>query len=642
MPDHTLEEAKKVLLKYWGYPSFRPGQDRVIESVLSGKDTLVLFPTGGGKSLCYQVPALVLEGVTIVISPLIALMQDQVEQLQKLGIRATFINSTIPGHEVEQRLVNARNGMYKLLYISPERLATDRWKIEQQQLNISLIAIDEAHCISEWGHNFRPSYRRIKEEFGELPDHVRWMALTATATPEVRQDLLEVLKFEDPEIVTGSFSRPNLKWWVNKTEKKNEALLKAVKKGVKRGSGIVYANTRKDCEKWAAEFKKSGIDSAPYHAGMSSENRAKVQKNWIDGSIPVVVATNAFGMGIDKADCRFVIHYNLPLSLEAYYQEAGRAGRDGEESYPILIYKEGDLENLKARIQRSYPEYETLIATYNGLCDELNLAIGSEHEQPEPVDYSGLSKRTGLREPVIESSLNILQRLDIVVLTELYEAQTGIHIIVSRDYLEKFLENAKPEKANFLDSLIRQYGSVAHHEMRYLNQKYICEKLKVTPHQLKKALRVFSEHDKLLKAEHLGDQPLVQLINSRSSKPQIDKKKAYGYRDILIQKLAMMHQYAESKGCREKFLQVYFGESPMGDCGHCDYCITNNNMDTVTRQEINAVKNLIRDSQPSLDQLRTQLKWSREKAVKVLQFLERENQVLKVEEEEVRYKLSAS
>ncbi len=642
MPEYTIEEAKKVLLKYWGYPAFRPGQQKVIESVLNGKDTMVLFPTGGGKSLCYQVPALVLDGVTIVISPLVALMQDQVEQLQKNGIRAAFINSTIPGHEIEQRLVNARNGMYKLLYISPERLATERWKIEQQQLNISLIAIDEAHCISEWGHNFRPGYRKIKEEFGDLPDHVRWMALTATATPEVRQDLLDVLKFEDPEIVTGSFSRPNLKWWVYKTEKKNETLIRAVTKGVKKGSGIVYANTRKDCEKWADKFQKAGIKAAPYHAGMSSEDREKVQKKWIKGSIPLVVATNAFGMGIDKADCRFVIHYNLPLSLEAYYQEAGRAGRDGEESFPILIYKDGDLQNLKARINRSYPEYETLIKVYNGLCDEMNLAIGSEHDKPEPVDFSKLSKRTGIRETVIESSLNILQRLDIVILTDLYEAQTGIQVVVGRDYLEKFIESAKPEKANFLDTLIRQYGPSAHHEMQYLNQKYICEKLNVTPHQLKKALRVFSDHDKLLKAEHLGDQPLIQLTNARSSKPQIDKHEAYGYRDILIKKLEMMHQYAESKGCREKFLRVYFGENPKEDCGHCDYCITNYTPETITREEIETVKNRIRDGQSSPDQLRVNLNWSKEKVLKALQFLERENQVLRVEEEGVHYKLSAS
>ena len=647
MTKPTLAEAEKVLQKYWGYPSFRSGQDRVVEAALEGRDTLVLFPTGGGKSLCYQVPAMVLNGLTIVISPLVALMQDQVAQLNKIGIRATFINSTIPGYEVEQRLVNARNGMYKLLYIAPERLATELWKREQSNLNIRLIAIDEAHCISEWGHNFRPSYRKIREEFGDLPDDVRWMALTATATPEVRQDLLENLSFDDPLIVTGSFSRPNLQWWVNKTDRKNEMLLKAVKRGAKLGSGIVYSNTRRDCEAWAEKFNKMGIRSAAYHAGMTSQDREQVQTAWIDGTIPVVVATNAFGMGIDKPDCRFVVHYTLPLSLEAYYQEAGRAGRDGGESFPVLIYKNGDLEKLQSRINRSYPEPETLIKTYNGICDELNISVGSFPDTFEPVSYSSISKRTGLGEAEIRAAVTILQRLEFLEVTELHEPQTGIHIAVNRDYLEQYMKKTDPGKADFLDRLIRQFGPVAYREMHFLSQKYLLEKLSVTENQLIKALRVFSEHDKLMDAEHLGEQPLIRLTGARSAKPAINRKEAYGYRDILQAKLSYMHQYAETAGCREKFLKVYFGEEPGQDCGHCDHCMADkgkkNNLNlSVNRKDIEELKDKLNNGDLDIAELSLRLQWKKEKVLKALNYLEREKMVERVEEETVRYRLSAS
>lgn len=642
----TLADAEKALQKYWGYPSFRPGQDRVVEGVLNGRDTLVLFPTGGGKSLCYQVPALVLEGLTIVISPLVALMQDQVDQLNKIGIRATYINSTIPGYEVEQRLVNARNGMYKLLYIAPERLATNLWKSEQPNLNISLVAIDEAHCISEWGHNFRPSYRRIRDEFGKLPGNVRWMALTATATPEVRQDLLDNLQFDDPLVVTGSFSRPNLQWWVNKTDKKNEMLLKAVKKGAKLGSGIVYSNTRRDCDSWAETFNKMGIRSAAYHAGLTSEDREKVQTAWIEGSIPVVVATNAFGMGIDKPDCRFVVHYTLPLSIEAYYQEAGRAGRDGKESYPVLIYKDGDLEKLQSRINRSYPEPDILVKTYNGICDELNIAVGSFPESFEPVSYAKVAKRAGLHISEISAAVTVLQRLELIEVNELHEAKTGIHIAVNRDYLEQYMQKADPAKADFLDLLVRQFGPEAYREMHFLPQKYLLEKLNVTENQLVKALRVFSEHDKLMDAEHLGEQPLIRLTGARSARPAINKKEAYGYRDILQAKLKYMHQYAESTGCRETFLKVYFGENPGEDCGHCDRCLagikSNTRDNSVSKAELQKLKKLLSAGRFDIPEISLRLQWKRGKVMKALNFLEREKIIERVEEESVYYKLSAS
>ncbi len=642
MSQPTIKDARGALKKYWGYDDFRPGQGDAIQSVLDGEETLVLFPTGGGKSLCYQVPAVIFEGLTIVISPLVALMQDQVEQLQKLGIRATFINSTIPGYEVEQRLVNARNGMYKLLYIAPERLTTDRWQAELPNLNIDLVAVDEAHCISEWGHDFRPSYRNIREELTLIGDKVRWIALTATATPEVKKDLLQSLQFKEPNVISGGFQRPNLHWWVNETQKKKDLLIKAVKKGIKRGSGIVYANTRKDCEYWADFFTKKGIETKPYHAGMVSSVREKVQQDWISGEVPLVVATNAFGMGIDKPDCRFVVHYFMPLTLEAYYQEAGRAGRDGEVSYPILIYKSSDVDLLKSRILRSYPEYETLNKIYMALCDELNLAIGSEHEGSEPVDYAAVAKRSGYSEREVQKSASVLQRLGVVELTDLYRPKTGIHFLVSRSYVRDKVEELDSKKGEFLDQLFRIYGPPSFADFHYIETKYLTEKLDVNVNQLRKALRVFENHDQILKVKYIGEKPLVRLIEPRMPNLHIDQKKAYHYRDVLLKKLEYMDGYATTQGCREVYLRTYFGETDARPCGNCDNCkyINTDKIDSVKSSDIRKVKEILMSGAKDIEAIQKRVEWNREKLKQVIEFMQREQIVKRVEDEGESYKLS--
>lgn len=639
MDNPSLNDAEQALKKYWGYDAFRPGQGDAIQSVLDGKETLVLFPTGGGKSLCYQVPAMVLDGLTIVLSPLIALMQDQVDQLQKLGIRATFINSTIPGHEVEQRLVNARNGMYKMLYIAPERLATERWKIEQPNLNIKLIAVDEAHCISEWGHDFRPSYRTIRDEFGELPEDIRWIALTATATPEVKNDLLKSLQFKDPNVITGGFKRPNLHWWVNESDKKRDILIKAVTKGAKKGSGIIYSNTRRECEEWASFFSRRNIQSKPYHAGLKNSEREKVQSEWIRGDFPLVVATNAFGMGIDKPDCRFVVHYTLPFTLEAYYQEAGRAGRDGEVSYPILIYKESDVSTLKSRILRSYPQYETLQKVYNGLCDELELALGSPHEKAEAVDYTAISKRIRISQSELKVSLQVLQRLEIIELTEFFQPQIGVHFITDRDYLDNFILKADDKKAGFLETLVRQFGPQSFSDFYFLDRDYLLKKLNVNQNQFLKALNVFSDYDQLLKYVEVGEKPLVRLMNPRMQKLQIDHKRAYHYRDVLLKKLDYMAGYATTNGCREVYLRNYFGETSAEPCGYCDNCVAlkKQGIEPVTDNDVGEIRELLKGENKTADELQSETKWNREKLKNVVQYMEREQMISRVEDEHETY-----
>lgn len=625
-----LEAARENLKKYWGYPDFRDGQARAIKSVLDGRDTVVLFPTGGGKSICYQLPATLLDGLTVVISPLIALMQDQVNQLNKAGIRSAFINSTIPYYEVEQRLINARNGMYKLLYIAPERLSTNLWKSELPNLNISLVAIDEAHCISQWGHEFRPSYRMIREELEELPDAVRWVALTATATPEVRDDIVETLKFEKPEIVANGFERDNLIWWVSETDKKNRQLLKAVKKGASKGSGIVYAGTRRECEQWADLFQKRGITAKAYHAGFTGDERNRVQQEWLSNKIQVVVATNAFGMGIDKPDCRFVIHYNPPYSVEAYYQEAGRAGRDSLKSFPVLLYKSSDFDLARSRILKNYPTQDELIKTYMTVCDELNIAVGNEQEKPEPLNIHSVVKRSQMSKKTILSALNVLERLNLFEIAEHRVPQIGIHFIKSSDLVQKFIRESKqPAKSEFLDNLQRLFGPVSFREHYYLDLPYILEKMDMNENRFRKALRILSEHERVISYHWLSEEPLVKLLNARMVMPPVSKNDAEGYRNVILKKLEYMQMYCSTDLCREIFLRRYFGESNVKPCGHCDNCMKKNSDEDriVGEEEFKKVKSLISDRELSVQEIKKETCWPAGFTKKVLSMLVREDKI---------------
>jgi ATP-dependent DNA helicase RecQ len=642
MENFDLKKAEGVLKKYWGYDSFRQGQQKAIRSVIEGKDTLVLFPTGGGKSLCYQVPSLMLDGLTVVLSPLVALMQDQVEQLNKAGIRAAFINSTIPSYEVEQRLVNARNGMYKMLYIAPERLSTELWKVEQPQLNIKLIAVDEAHCISEWGHDFRPAYRKIKDELVNIADDVRWIALTATATPEVRKDLLEVLQFKNPNIITSGFKRENLHWWVTKSENKHQALKKSVQKASKLGSGIVYSSTRRDCEKWADLFTGMGIKSEPYHAGIGAKKREEVQKDWISDQVPLVVATNAFGMGIDKADCRYVIHHTMPFSLESYYQEAGRAGRDGEISYPVLLFKPNDADYLRNRIIQSYPEYETLQQVYNALCDELDLAVGSEHENAEPVQFENVARRIGITTGKLNNSMNLLQRLGIIELIELWEPRVGIRFISNTDYIRDLIDNTEPKKGEFLDNIFRLFGPQSFTDFHFLKVSSLLEKLELNANQLRKALNVFADHDQILQYKWQGETKLVQLKEARMQKLQINHRDAYHYKDVLLKKLEYMERYAVTKECREVFLRHYFGETGCKPCGHCDNCksASNDGRFTINNQDVDLIRECLSEEEKSIQEIANQTGWKRVKLKKVIKHMLRENIITADESDRHTYRLS--
>ena len=366
--------AHAILKQYWGYDHFRPLQEEIIDSILANNDTLALLPTGGGKSICFQVPALLREGICIVVSPLIALMKDQVEQLNRRHISAAAIYSGMSAREIDFCLDNCIYGNYKFLYVSPERLRTDLFLARSERMNISLLAVDEAHCISQWGYDFRPAYLEIAQFRATIPD-INIVALTATATPPVQQDIQDRLSFKEGRVYQQSFARPNLSYSALYEEDKEKRLLKILSNVP--GTAVVYARSRKRTEFIARQLRSRNIQADHYHAGLDTDSRAARQDAWVQNKTRVIVATNAFGMGIDKPDVRVVVHLDLPDSLEAYYQEAGRAGRDGKKAYAVILYNQNDTDRLIEGVERSFPPLAVLRSVYQNVANYLRIAVGS-------------------------------------------------------------------------------------------------------------------------------------------------------------------------------------------------------------------------------------------------------------------------
>ncbi|MEX2640583.1 MAG: RecQ family ATP-dependent DNA helicase [Balneolales bacterium] len=626
--DDLMARTLTNLKKYWGYTEFRPGQEEVVRSVLESRETVVLFPTGGGKSLCYQLPATVLDGLTVVISPLVALMQDQVSQLTKAGISAAFINSTLPAYEVEQRLVNARNGMYRILYCAPERLKTQMWQNNLDDLPIRLIAIDEAHCISEWGHDFRPSYRQIKAAFLPVADKVRWMALTATATPEVRDDIIQCLEFKDPHIISRGFERPNLKWWVIREERKERRLNQIMQKA--RGSGLVYAGTRKTCENLAQNLRSVNINARAYHAGLTGDLRKTIQEGWINGEIAVVVATNAFGMGIDKSDCRYVVHYDMPYSLEAYYQEAGRAGRDGRESYPILLARPSDHEAAKKNIKQTYPDRDELKLIYDAICDDWNLAAGSQMEEPAKIIIEHLQKRNKLSKRMQYAGIRVLEQLGVLAVHTHKKSQTGLKLLVGINAFPDVLVSIKrSRKREFLDRLVRIYGPECFHKMCFVETEYLQNKMNIGLNSLTKAMNVLAG-EQLLEFDIITDQPVARLVEARSGRFPFSKKQLESHRNTLFAKLELMNGYVQTTGCRSAYMRMYFGETGVPpECGFCDVCIGKGQgkADIFTEDNMKAICGFLEKGPMDFNEISRLSRISAGNLKPILSWLSRENKI---------------
>ena len=567
---HHIEQAQVVLRRYWKHPGFRVGQREAIEAVLAGRDVLAILPTGGGKSVCYQVPALLGDGLTLVVSPLIALMQDQVAQLDARGVQAAFINSTLSAREIDQRWTDAEFGRYRLLYVAPERLQSDIFLARAKRLNVTLLAIDEAHCVSEWGHHFRPSYLQIAQARAVLSDPPT-MAVTATATPEVRRDIVEHLALRDPEIIVKGFDRPNLVWSIFRAENKREKVMDVLR-GVP-GSGLLYAATRRAVEDWAGWLTEQGETVMAYHGGLATDVREQAQEAWIEGRVRLVVATNAFGMGIDKPDVRFVVHLDVPASLEAYYQEAGRAGRDGEKAFAVLLFTPRDEATQRALIEESHPDAKSVAQVYDAASNLAQIPHGALPEAPVTLDVDALVQLTGFAPSRIRTVVELLVRQETWQALPSLRHHGLIRFTQPADAVRRYAEGLENQSlAHFVLALLRTVHADAFSGWWEIDLRLLERRTKVPRPRLLRGLDFLAEHG--LIRWHPPDQALrVEYNEPRAVRLPVDDLTVRRAKRRAEARLRDMLRYARSVTCRRHFLLAYFGEKSPERCGQCDICL---------------------------------------------------------------------
>lgn len=586
---NTLSEFQQILTRYWGYAAFRPMQEEIIESVAHGKDTLGLMPTGGGKSVTYQVYSLSRPGICLVITPLIALMKDQVETLNERGIKALAIYSGMTLPEIKVALDHAAWGNYKFLYLSPERIMTERFKERINQLDVNLIAVDEAHCISQWGYDFRPSYLRIAELRKMLPE-VPVLAVTATATRRVIDDIQFQLKFKAKNVLRTSYYRSNLIYLVRDEEDKVNYLLKAVQKA--KGSGIVYVRSRKQTREISDLLQKNKVSADYYHAGLSARTRSERQENWKSGKCRVMVATNAFGMGIDKADVRFVIHLEAPDSVEAYFQEAGRAGRDGKKAYSVLLFNNGDKVKLQKNVAKSFPEPDAIKRIYDALCNFYQIAVGFGKDQIFEFSIGLFASRFSLQITEVYSSLIILQREGYLELTDELDNPSKVYFKVDRDDLYKF-QVANAEFDGFIKLLLRSYTGLFTNYVA-VDEKLLAQRANISPdlvYQFLSRLRT----QKIIDYIPQKKTPFIIFTKERIDMDRIKiSKENYLDRkhDYLERIEAMIHYASSGHKCRSQLLLEYFDEKESVRCGKCDVCLQVNELN-VSSYEFDAISEKI-------------------------------------------------
>jgi ATP-dependent DNA helicase RecQ len=571
-----MDKYREILLQYWGYSSFRDLQEKIIFSVAEEKkDTLALMPTGGGKSITFQVPALAMEGLCIVITPLIALMKDQVENLRKRNIKCLMIHSGMTAREIDITLNNAVFGNYKLLYLSPERLKTDIFRTRLERMNISLIAVDESHCISQWGYDFRPSYLQIAD-IRDIVTDAPVLALTATATPKVVEDIMEKLKFRKPNLLKKSFERKNLIYIVRYTEDKVAYLLNIVKK--ETGSGVVYVRSRRATKEIAQKLMDEGVSADFYHAGLSPEMRNVKQDEWQNGRTRIIVATNAFGMGIDKPDVRVVVHIDLPDSVEAYFQEAGRAGRDGKIAYAVLLYNKSDRIKFEQRFRNEFPDIEQIKNVYQSACNWLQLAYGTGKDTSHSFDITNFSRTHKFYPATVISAFKFLQKENIAELTEEISNPSRLFFTVNRDDLYKIQIN-NPEIDNFIKGILRLYSGIFSSFVG-IDEAYLSKVLFKSRDEIYDLL---VRLNKMKIAEYIPQKrsPMLILHEERldNKNIRISMENYLRAKKRFTERMDAMTAYAENDmKCRSVQLLSYFGEKNAPACGECDVCKRRNEL----------------------------------------------------------------
>ena len=564
-----MQKLTSILKEYWGYSSFRPMQQEIIESVLEGRDTLALLPTGGGKSICFQVPALAKEGLCLVVSPLIALMKDQVETLRKKNITAFALTSTNSRKETEHILQVASNSNCKFLYISPERLQTDLFQEYLPGLGVSLLAIDEAHCISQWGYDFRPSYLKIAEIREQLPD-VPLLAVTASATPEVQKDICEKLLFKNGYVFKGSFLRPNISYNILSSEAKAETLENLFK--TSNGSSIVYCRSRRMTAEIAGFLQMHQLSADFYHAGLTSEERNQKQEAWIRNETRIIVCTNAFGMGIDKPDVRLVVHYEIPDCLENYYQEAGRAGRDGLPSKAILIYHKQDLEGLKKMSAIRFPSIDTISRVYESISHYLQIPTGGGAGIWHEFDLADFCTRFKIPSSNVIPAMQLLEQEGWLAHAGKIFLPAKAEFSCNREQLE-YYEEANPMLEDLIKTMLRTYGGILFSEttISTLQLAKILQADKENIHRLLLKLHA----DGIIVYKPATDKPQLQLLENRPvTTDYLIPQAAWQQRKIQFEKrLGVMIDFVTNqKTCRSAFITNYFGDSEVNECGVCDVC----------------------------------------------------------------------
>lgn len=567
-----LETPHSILKKYWGHDHFRPLQEDIVHAVLTKGDTLALLPTGGGKSVCFQVPTMLLEGLCIVITPLIALMKDQVEQLKKKGIEAIAIHSGMTRQQIDVMLDNCVYGPVKFLYVSPERLQTELFRARVQRMTIALIAVDEAHCISQWGYDFRPPYLKIAELRALLPD-VPIIALTASATRAVKDDIIEKLAFRDGyQLFQRSFARENLSFVVRRSENKEKQILSILSKV--KGSAIIYSRSRKGTQTISEWLTRNKVPSLFYHAGLTFDERTKRQDDWIQNKSRVMVATNAFGMGIDKPDVRTVLHVDLPENLESYYQEAGRAGRDGIRSFAVILCQDADVVTLRQKFEQSQPSVEFLGRIYQALANVFQLALGSGEGESFDFDLNDFSEQFGWHSGEVYTALKKLEEEGLIQFNESYYSPSQLYFPIDKTKLYEF-QVANASLDPLIKMLLRLYGGELFSGFTRISETYLAKAMSAPYSDIIRQLSFLAELQVAV-YQPAKDKPQVTFVLPRQDADRLplNRQRMKERKKLLEEKLDAMTGFVENRQrCRMQVIQEYFDETNSQPCGICDICL---------------------------------------------------------------------
>lgn len=609
-------------------------QEEIIRSILEGNDTLALLPTGGGKSICYQVPALMMDGLCLVISPLIALMQDQVNGLEQKGIPAVALHSGLAYYEVKKILQQATHGDFTFLYLSPERLETALFKEYLPAMNVSLVVVDEAHCVSQWGYDFRPPYLRIAQLREEVPG-IPLIAVTASATPVVQEDILVQLKMHHPKVFRQSFERPNISYscfCVDSKINKLQEILNNVP-----GSSIVYCSSRKQTKELAYLLNLQNIQADHYHAGLSQEQRTQKQEAWIQNRVRVMVCTNAFGMGIDKADVRSVIHYDIPDCLENYYQEAGRAGRDGKRSYAVQIYQPDGIDNLRSLPDKRFPPVPEIKRVYQALADYLQIPVGVGEGQYFDFDLLEFVKNFKLESMLVINTLKVLEQEGHITFSESIFLPSQVNFNTTRESIEQF-EQSHPETENLIRCLLRTYEGIFDNRVS-VHEKQLAWLCRLSIEEIQKQLLLLQSFG-IIEYLPQKDTPQIHFLLNRAPAQylQINQDRYLERKQQFIERVENMIRYILlPEQCRSRYISTYFGDTKSKDCGNCDNCLTRKRKAISPEEFLQIEQGIKQNAQAGIavTLLIQQLgQFSKEKIWAVLDFLQTE-EIIRIDEQEI-------